>query len=191
MEEKDIIKYEPSRMFTPAKLPNVPTAWRGLESIIASIIEKFNLKNEIALEFGVDYGYSTGALANFFNKVIGVDTFLGDKHAGARDNLRQQAENALKGFDNIELITSSFEDFIKNPENEGKQFDLIHIDIVHDFQPTYDCGSWAVKHAPVVIFHDTDSFPEVRQAVMKIAEDNALKFYNYPNNHGLGILVKE
>jgi hypothetical protein len=67
---------------------------------------------------------------------------------------------------------------------------LIHIDIIHSYRCTYDCGEWAMRHADCVIFHDVVSFPEVHQAV----EDLALKYgfvnYIYPYNNGLGISVK-
>jgi hypothetical protein len=68
---------------------------------------------------------------------------------------------------------------------------MIHVDIVHTFEDTYKVGKWAVQHAPVVIFHDTESFLDVKMAVAAVAEEADRAFYNYTPCHGLGILVKE
>jgi hypothetical protein len=169
-----IIKYEPSRIEKPARLLDVPSAWVGLESILPSIIDSFCVNRETAVDFGVDYGYSTVAFSNYFKKVIGVDPVL--DHVSVND------------FKNIELKQQRFEDFIANNDN---QYDLIHVDIEHWFQTTYDCGTWAVHHAPVVLFHDTMSFTDVLRACLKIADENNMMFYNYPQHHGLGILVRK
>jgi hypothetical protein len=61
----------------------------------------------------------------------------------------------------------------------------------HDYETTYTAGRWAVDHSPVVIFHDTESFPSVKEAVSAIAEETGRTFYNFREFNGLGILVKE
>ena len=83
---KDIngyINYVPKIRDTP-KLVNVINAWGDIPTIIKDIIVTFNINPQTALEFGVEYGYSTSALANYFTKVIGVDTFIGDVHSGKK-----------------------------------------------------------------------------------------------------------
>jgi hypothetical protein len=72
---------------------------------------------------------------------------------------------------------------------DTSQYDLIHVDIVHTFEDTLACGRWAADHAPVVLFHDTESFSEVKRAVAAIAEDTGKTFYNYPHCYGLGIVA--
>lgn len=183
----NIIQYQPKKLTVPSRIINVPTAWVGLESIIADIMDQFNVNNELALEFGVDYGYSTAALANYFKKVIAVDTFKGDYQTGYRENLKEEARRNLAEFPTVELIESDFRDFIAGNE---EQYDMIHIDLLHEFETTYQCGAWAVKHAPVVICHGTECFQAVKQALLRIAEENGFSLFNYPLHHGLGILVK-
>jgi hypothetical protein len=141
-----------------------------------------------ALEFGVEYGYSTAAMANFFQHVTGVDTFEGDGHSGRHESILESTKNNLRDFNNITLVKEDFKDYIGKDSN---QYDLIHIDIEHFFQPTYDCGSWAVHHAPIVLFHDTVSFIDVFKAVTKVADENRMKFYNFAGYHGLGILIRQ
>ena len=83
-----------------------------------------------------------------------------------------------------------YQDFIK--QNLFDRYDLIHIDMIHNFDVTYDAGKWAVQHSDCVIFHDTVSFPnEVARACEQLAEEYNLYFYNYPKSNGLGILVKK
>jgi predicted O-methyltransferase YrrM len=183
-----MILYSPRKINLPPKLIDVPSAWKGLESILLDLIERFRIPRNTALEFGVDYGYSTVALSNYFSRVIAVDHFKGDVCAGFRDNdFENRVRHTLSPYSNIEVIASNFEDFI---QNNTEQYDLVHIDIVHEYTPTYQCGLWAAKHANAVIFHDTESFPEVKRAVGDIAAQENMLFYNYPHCCGLGILSK-
>ena len=183
-----VVPYVPEQLWTPRHLVDVPTAWTGCESILRDVMLRFKIKSNTALEFGVDYGYSTAALANFFNRVIGVDTFLGDVHAGARENLLEKATNALKDFKNIELVQSDYRDFIKGDHG---MFDLINVDIVHHYQETNECVAWAVQHSDVTLVHDTIAFPEVRRAVQDVCWETGVVFYEWQVKHGLGILVRE
>lgn len=166
---------------TPDRIADCKSAWVGLESILGDLIKRFNVGTKLAVEFGTEFGYSTVALSNYFDRVIGVDTFKGDKHAGYKDTLEQAQQNC--DYSNITLFQSDFRDF-PMPE-----CDLAHVDIVHEYQPTFDCGQIAIQKSPIVIFHDTESFPEVKQAVADLAKKYNKRFYNYPKHFGLGILI--
>jgi hypothetical protein len=180
--------YTPELDIKEYKIIKVNSAWKGLEKIISPIMKDFNVENNKALEFGVDYGFSTSVWANHFKSVIGVDTFQGDRHAGKRnEDFLEIVKNNLKDYDNITLVKSCFEEFIKD---NNEQYDLIHIDIIHDYKPTFDCGEWAVQHAKVVVFHDTISFPCIKDVCLDLASKYNLSFYNYEKCFGLGILVK-
>lgn len=178
-----MILYSPNSYDRPKNILDVPSAWKGLESILKDIIERFNIKTEKALEFGVEYGYSITALSSYFERVVGVDTFEGDKHTNDRgvEGLYEAVQEVVPK--NVKLVKSSYQDYF-DPE----VYDLIHIDIVHTYEDTFACGDWAMKHARVVLFHDTESFPEVRRAVEDLANKYNVNFYNYPFHHGLGIL---
>lgn len=168
---------------TPARILKEPSAWQGLESILDDLLNHYHVDRLVALEFGVEYGYSTIALSNFFDQVIGVDTFEGDMHSGHKEELARAQKNCAP-YENIKLIQSSYQDFTKDND---EQYNLIHIDIVHTYEDTYACGKWAIEHAPVVIFHDTESFPEVKKAVHDLSGG---LYDNYPHHHGLGIISR-
>lgn len=183
------IEYKPSVMIKPPRLVNTPggMAWYGIELIIEDILLFTKCERRCALEFGVQYGYSTAVFANYFESVTGVDLFEGDEHAGYDPTTLQKASETLRDFTNIKLVKADFKDYIIK---ENRIFDLIHIDIVHTYEDTYNCGQWACKHANLVLFHDTESFPEVKRAVSRLARENGFSFYNYYPCHGLGILQK-
>jgi hypothetical protein len=168
--------YLPTKLKYPKKL-EVPSAWRGLDSIIWAIINDFGIKTDKALEFGVEYGFSTYALAQYFTKVIGVDTFEGDQHTKNGKIDMRSVQDMMPP--NVLLIKSDYKDY-----KDDEKYDIIHIDIVHTYADTFKCGEWALKHSNLVIFHDTESFPEVKRAV----HDLDPNFYNYPFNNGLGII---
>lgn len=185
----EILPYYPKFYVKMPKLPEVGSAWAGVDTILYDIIARFNVPQLKALEFGVQFGYSTAALANAFEQVVGVDTFVGDEHAGYVEDHFKQTRDKLADWPNIKLIQARFQDYILF--DEFARYDLIHVDIVHTYKETYLCGKWAVKHAPVVLFHDTEEFPDVMSAVRDLADDFNRTFYNYPRFHGLGILVKQ
>jgi len=181
------INYTPRKMVTPERLINSESqAWVGLEKIILDIIEFSSIKRDSALEFGVEFGYSTAALANYFKKVTGVDIFTGDPHAGFHGDIYKITKSNLKSFDNIELIKSDYRDYIASSDDF---FDMIHVDIIHTYEHTYACGLWSAMHSDCTIFHDTESFPAVKHAVADIAKKVNKKFYNYKKCNGLGIVV--
>jgi hypothetical protein len=177
--------YKPKNRYYPSVI-NITSAWGDIPTIIGDIIDTFDIRNDKCLEFGVEYGFSTSALSNHFRSVIGVDTFEGDEHSGIKnDHLDITTEN-LKEYQNITLVKSGYKEWITDRE---EFFDLIHIDIIHDYEHTYECGEWSVQHSPITIFHDTVSFPDVMNACKDLSEKYGLEFWNYPYSNGLGILV--
>ena len=182
--------YQPSFLDEDNKPISAISAWVGLEKIIRPIVKDFNLNNKSALEIGVDYGYSLSALSNVFEEVVGVDMFCGDVHTGVRNE--NQYQMVLKNFsevNNVQLIKSSYQEYFDSLDKQAS-FDLVHVDIVHTFQETYECGKLALEHSRCVIFHDTESFSDVNRACEQLSVDLDCDFYNYPYSHGLGILVK-
>ncbi|NEU08980.1 class I SAM-dependent methyltransferase [Flavihumibacter sp. R14] len=180
------IYYEPEILEYPKEILLYDSYWRGLETIILDIITKFNIPTSSCLEFGTENGYSAVAFSNYFDKVIGVDIFTGDIHAGKHENNYDEVVNKLKQWKNIELIKSDYRDYIKLHTNDFHG--LIHVDIVHSYDETYECGLWAVNHSKCAIFHDTESYPEVKKACYHIARDTGKRFYNYNKFFGLGII---
>jgi hypothetical protein len=183
------ITYIPKKLVKPTRMIDVPSAWMGNELIMEDLIERFQISPKRCIEFGSQHGYSTAALANYFKHVIAVDHFAGDEMAGIGDpdHTFNGTREALKDFPNITLAMTSYQDWIRRDDSE---YDLVHVDIVHTYEDTFECASWGIDHADVVILHDTLAFPDVMEAAMEISYDGLIYFYNYPLKHGLGILSR-
>jgi len=181
-----ILRYVPQHREPPPRIVTSPTAWKGIESILGDLIQRFQVGTHRCLEFGVEHGYSTVALSSFFDSVTGVDTFCGDIHTGNKNDIFAQTSQRLSGFDNIQLVRSDYRDWIAKDDTF---YDLIHVDIVHTYVDTFACGSWSAQHASCILFHDTLSFPAVKRAVTDIARETGKTFYNFEESYGLGILV--
>lgn len=167
-----------------------PSAWGDIPTIIQDIIDRFGIENKKAIEFGVEWGFSTSALANYFHQVVGVDTFIGDVHSGVKEDTFETTKGYLSSFQNISLVQASYQDYVSQ-EREGERYDFAHVDIIHTYEDTYACGEWCIEHADVVVFHDTMSFPDVYRACADLAEKHGLNFYNYEPSCGLGILSRK
>jgi|GEM_PF-1683053 hypothetical protein len=183
-----MIQYIPKKYVDMPKLAEQPfvSAWKGHDRILHDLVERFQIPCHTALEFGVQWGYSTSVLANVFEKVIGIDTFQGDKHSGVHGLCFSDTARRLQSWSNIQLCQQTYQDRIAL---DKEQYDLIHIDIVHTYEDTLALGLWATAHAKLVIFHDTESYPEVKRAVNDIAKQTGREFYNYEPHCGLGILA--
>lgn len=182
----DIPVYKPQKKVKPAKMIQVKTAWTGLELIIEDILDRFQVERNRCIEFGVEFGYSSVVFSNYFKEVIGVDTFEGDEHTDHKGDHFEQTKARLSPFQNIQLHKSDYRDWIIKDDS---QYDFAHVDIVHNYAETYECGLWAVNHTACTIFHDTESFPEVRKAVIDLAKATGKRVFNYPGCYGLGIIV--
>jgi len=181
-----ITAFVPNHLQLPPRVLQVDSAWKGIESILSDLIKRFHIRTNCCLEFGVEYGYSTVALSSFFDSVIGVDTFAGDKHTVNKTDVYDETVSRLSAFENIRLIRSDYKDWIKQDNNS---YDLIHVDIVHTYADTFECGLWSAAHSQCVIFHDTESFPAVKRAVREISRLTGKRFHNFKQSNGLGILV--
>lgn len=187
VRRKSYIKeYIPLKLTEPTHKLEVASAWKGLDLIIEDILDRHHIGRNRCIEFGVEFGYSAVSLSSFFNEVIGVDTFVGDCHTVHKGEHYEATRERLAAYPNIQLIKSDYRDFI---EGNDSRFDFAHVDIVHNYKETYECGLWAALHSDVVIFHDTESFPEVRRAVIDIKKTTGYLIYNYPFHHGLGIII--
>jgi hypothetical protein len=182
------VPYVPVSLFKPAKLLDVVTGWQPCDEAIGDILNRFSIQRQKMLEFGVEYGFSTSAFANYFSTVVAVDHFRGDQHAGFKDVWNETSEK-LKAFPNVVLLRADYRDWINTVKSA--HFDLIHIDIVHTFLDTYQCGRWAADHADIVLFHDTILHAAVNSAVMAVAAETGMTYYNLDVINGLGILTKK
>jgi predicted O-methyltransferase YrrM len=188
LRSQQILEYTPDRVgqAAGARTIAVPSAWASLEYILPDILDRFGVGSGRCLEFGVEFGYSTVALSNYFDQVTGVDIFTGDIHTAFQGDHFAETSATLSQFENIELVRADYRDWINADQST---YDLIHVDIVHTYEDTYACGLWSAQHAPCVLFHDTESFPAVRNAVMDVAAAVNRRFHNFPHQFGLGIVA--
>ena len=178
--------YEPASYERPDRVLSRYSAWRGLEYVIGDIISRFNVKTDSCLEFGVEFGFSTVVFANYFRSVVGVDLFTGDRQAGLHDDHFAATRASLSAYPQIQLVQADYRDWIRS---DASTYDLIHVDIIHTYAPTFECGLWSAQRSQCTLFHDTESYPEVKRAVSAIARKTGKRFYNFPLHHGLGIVV--
>lgn len=178
--------YVPLKKSTPKNSIEVSTAWKGLEMVIEDILDRFDVGRDSCIEFGVEFCYSTVVFSNFFKKVNGIDIFIGDVHSGQKKDHYLDTKKSVAPYKNIELFQSDYRDWIKKDQ---QQYDFAHVDIIHTYQETFECGLWAAQHSKCCIFHDTESFTEVKRAVYDIAKATGKTAYNYPFHNGLGIVV--
>jgi len=181
-----VLSYVPRHRQLPPRVLPVPTAWKGIESVLGDLIQTFGIGTRRCLEFGVEHGYSTAALSCFFDTVTGVDTFVGDKHTRDTRDLFAATSERLSCFDNIQLFRSDYREWTARDDSF---YDLIHVDIVHTYIDTFACGLWSAQHAQCVLFHDTQSFPAVKRAVIDISRQTRKRFYNFKESNGLGIVI--
>lgn len=169
---------------------DVPTGWKGLENYMPSIIDCFNIKQKSALEFGVDSGYSLHILSQLFDNVTGVDLFESDEHIGhiQGDEFYEGVMSIFSQFNNTKIVRQDFREYIKT---DTKQYDLIHVDIVHLYDQTYQCAEWSIFHSNVIMLHDTISYSDVNQVCLDLSKKYNLGYYNICDCHGLGILYKK
>jgi hypothetical protein len=164
------------------------TAWYGHFEKAVNICNI--LKPKVIVDLGVDFGFSTFALA-FLNtgEVYGLDNFEGDEHAGAKNtysyvlNLKEQLKNNFN-IQNVHFIKGYFEDIVAD---WNKPIDLIHIDGLHTYDAVKnDFNVWKkfFHKGTVVLFHDTISYKKDVGKFFK--ELNGYK-YNFEDWSGLGL----
>ncbi len=181
-----VVRYVPRYRDAAVQSFPMESSWAGIDTVLGEIIDRFALKTDSCLEFGVEYGYSTTAFARHFKSVTGVDTFQGDRHTQNLGDHFAETSARLAPRSNIHLVQSDYQTFTRDNHDS---YDLIHVDIIHTYADTYACGLWSAEHSSCTLFHDTESFRQVKQAVADIARKTGKTFYNFEEFHGLGILV--
>ena len=149
----------------------------------------------LTLELGVDYGYSLFALSEDNNgHVFGVDLFMGDEHAGARDWTTQY--KAVVDFVNENKLYRTHVirgDFAEVAAGWNAGIDILHIDGLHTYDAVKaDWNNWAPKlnEKAVVLFHDTSSFEGPRQLIEEIKANIAdISVGAFMNAAGLGVVT--
>lgn len=165
-------------------LNNTPSAWLGHRDFAIWLVKE--LKPQVTVDLGVDYGHSTFIFgAPDIGKVYGIDCFSGDVHAGFR-NTYEYVNNIknLHNFDNTTFIQGYFD---KVAETWTQKIDILHIDGLHTYDAVkYDYLTWCkfLKINSVILFHDVESF---KDSVGKFFNELPLYKCQFDHSAGLGV----
>ena len=188
------IDYQPlfrTAIVVPESIAEKERAWGDIPDILGSMLREFKVVPMKALDMGVLFGYSTYALAMYFDEVVGIDTFGNNRYnyMDTGEDHYEEVKELLKVRDNVSLIKTTWQDYAE--ANKDAKYDLIHLDMIHTYRETFKAGDWALQHTNFAIFHDTVSNPTVMNACGDLADKYNCDFYNYEPSHGLGILIKK
>jgi FkbM family methyltransferase len=143
------------------------------------------------------HGYSTAALANHFERVIGADVFYGDVIPGTEGTpmiettrkswRRGRTSNSMNARwkTSITIIAG----ILPSKYEPLPIADLIHIDASHNYKDWFGVMK-AIAHCRVAIFHDTGNwFVDVPRLIYEIADRFNLPHFHFPHHEGMDILV--
>lgn len=156
------------------------------------------LRPRVVVELGVHRGFSYFVLCqavqrlNLSTRCYGVDTWVGDEHAGFyTDEVYEQVSAHNRRYDTFSrMIRSDFADACD--QFADGSIDLLHIDGCHTYEAVRrDFESWLPKLSPrgVMVFHDTAEYcPGF--GVHELWDQVSCRYphFEFRHGHGLGIL---
>ena len=182
---------------SPAHLTDI-VSWHAHIPFVRALIDL--LTPELVVELGVHKGDSLLAMAQALaelgqpGRVVGIDTWQGDVHAGqyAGDGiLADLMQRAVIHGPRVTLLRCRFEDAV--PGFADGSIDLLHIDGLHTYEAVrQDFDTWRprLSRRGVVMFHDTavkvGDFGVHR--LWDEVSDLGVSF-DFPYGNGLGVLA--
>lgn len=187
-----------SRALASVVLPDEPSAWLGHVPFALWLVEV--LKPGMLVELGTHHGHSyfsfcqAVTLNQLDTKCFGVDSWLGDEHAGEYGEVVFAAVDRLN-----EKHYSAFSRLLRMTFSEAERYfsdgsiDLLHIDGLHTYDAVReDFETWLPKlsERAVVLLHDT----HVRErdfGVWRLWEELSARYpsFGFSHCHGLGVLL--
>lgn len=176
------------------------SAWVGHKYFAYDLVS--NLKPKLVVELGTHKGTSFFSMCqavkdhNLKTKLVAVDTWEGDKHAGFYDDsiyniVKEITETTYHDVD-IKLLRTIFDNAVS--EFKNGTIDLLHIDGLHTYIAVkHDFLNWVEKVSKdgIILFHDI-SENSADFGVYKLWKE-LKKTYDtleFDHEHGLGILFK-
>ncbi len=178
---------------------NVPSAWWTHLPFAHWLVSA--MQPGVIVELGSHAGVSYSAMCETVkrcglqSRCYAVDTWEGDKHAGAYSNA---IYDDLKQFNDVHyasfstMLRCTFDDALERFADGS--IDLLHIDGLHTYDAVkHDFESWRSKltQNAVVLFHDTNEYHSDFGVWKLWAELRAegLPYFEFLHGHGLGVLA--
>jgi predicted O-methyltransferase YrrM len=172
------------------KLEQLESSWKGHRAFAEWLTQR--LQPKITVELGVDYGYSLFCLANKNpGRVIGIDLFEGDAHAGTREKNQHETVQQFatdNEYTNVQLIKG---DFTQLAQYWVAPIDILHIDGLHTYEACLmDFVNWGphVSATGVVLMHDITSYPDVTRVFLEVGAQAKVAFLH---SAGLGVVCRD
>lgn len=174
--------------------------WAGHKYFAYDLVR--NLKPKKIVELGTHLGCSLFSFAQAVQdeklntQLDAIDTWQGDKHAGAYDELIFSRAKEIKKVCyprvKINFIRKTFDEASREyPDNF---IDMLHIDGVHTYKMVkHDYETWfnKVKYNGIVLLHDI-AVKKWRFGVYKLFEEiqKDLRTIQFDHSYGLGVVFK-
>ena len=172
------------------QLEQLESSWKGHRAFAEWLTQR--LQPKITVELGVDYGYSLFCLANNNpGRVIGIDLFEGDAHAGTREKNQHETVQQFatdNEYTNVQLIKG---DFTELAQYWVAPIDILHIDGLHTYEACLmDFVNWGphVSATGVVLMHDITSYPDVTRVFLEVGAQAKVAFLH---SAGLGVVCRD
>jgi predicted O-methyltransferase YrrM len=172
------------------KLEQLESSWKGHRAFAEWLTQR--LQPKITVELGVDYGYSLFCLANKNpGRVIGIDLFEGDAHAGTREKNQHETVQQFatdNQYTNVQLVKG---DFTELAQYWVAPIDILHIDGLHTYEACLmDFVNWGphVSATGVVLMHDITSYPDVTRVFLEVGAQAKVAFLH---SAGLGVVCRD
>jgi len=175
--------------------------WAGHKYFGYDLVRNFKPKKIV--ELGTHLGCSLFSFAQAVQdeklntQLDAIDTWQGDKHAGAYDELIfskvKEIKKACYPKVKIHLIRKTFDEASREYPNNS--IDLLHIDGLHDYKMVkHDYETWfnKVKKDGIILLHDT-AVKKWGFGVYKLFEEiqKDLETIEFDYSHGLGVVFKD
>ena len=166
------------------------SAWKGHRGFAQRLIKA--LQPEVFVELGVHAGDSYFTIVETMRggKAYGVDTWLGDEHAGFYSaGIWKMVQGVNRQYPNSALLRMTFDSAASLIQDD---INLLHIDGLHTYEAVkHDYEMWEPKVRDVILLHDICVPENPDFGVWKLwAEIKNDKCFEFHHCHGLAVLCK-
>lgn len=175
--------------------------WSGHRTFAYDLV--VSARPRCIVELGVHWGVSFFAFAQAIadarldTRLVGIDTWLGDDHAGDYSAEGNLIANSVRDL-SASLYSSVSVELVRKPFNDAAvlqadaSIDILHIDGYHTYKATEeDYSTWLPKLAPngLILVHDTSSNTEYGSARFVAELRTAVPNVHFDHSHGLTVLA--